>query len=115
MNIKIDNLMEEITRLRVDIMGLSEVRWTESGMKEFDDYTLIFSGGDKHPYGVRMMMTKRITRALLGYLPISDRVLIVKFQAKPFNVVCVQAYAPTGAHSDEDVEKFCDQSKKVKE
>ena len=75
-------------------MGLSELRWMESDMKEFDEYPLIFSGADGHQYGVGMTMTWRISRALLGYLPISNRVLVVKFQAKPFNVVCVQAHAP---------------------
>ena len=71
--------MEEMTRMKIDIMGLAEVRWSQFGMNEFDEYTLIFSGGDKDQYGVGMMMTRRTSRALLGYLPISDRVLVVKW------------------------------------
>ena len=75
----VNNLMAETDRMKIDVMGLSEVRWTESGMKEFDDFCLIFSGGDKHQHVVGIMLTKEVSRALLGYLPISDRVNVAKF------------------------------------
>ena len=44
---KVNNLMTEMERSKMDITGVSETRWTDSGMKEFDKFTLIFSKGQK--------------------------------------------------------------------
>ena len=111
---KVENLMIEMNRLKVDIMGLAEVRWTGSGLIKYEDYSMIFSGGEKHQLGVGIMMTKKIAGSLIGYTAISERVIVMKLQAKPFNVVCVQTYAPTQTHSDEDVESFYEDLKQAR-
>ena len=90
------------------VMSLSEVRWTGFGMMSEEDRVLVFSGGEKHVHGVGFMLTTRVARSLLGYLPVSDRVIMIKLQGKSLNVVCIQAYAPTSDHSDEELEKFYD-------
>ena len=51
----------------------------------------------------------------MGYSAISDRVVVIKLQAKPCNVVCVQIYAPTSSHSDAEVESFCEDLKNADE
>lgn len=42
---KLENVKVEITRFDVDILGVSELRW--SGNRDFwsDDYCVIYSGG----------------------------------------------------------------------
>ena len=40
----LDNCIREMEINRLDILGLSEVRWTETGRKDKDDYSLFFSG-----------------------------------------------------------------------
>ena len=42
----------------------------------------------------------------MGYWPISNRVIMVKLQGKPFNINILQTYAPTQDHNDEDIEQF---------
>jgi len=46
--------------------------------------------------------------SLLDYWPVivSDRVIVAKLQAKPFNVNIIQVYAPTSASSEEEMEHF---------
>ena len=39
--------MMEMERLHIDVLGLAEVRWTESGMIDKRNYVMIFSGGEK--------------------------------------------------------------------
>ena len=46
------------------------------------------------------MMTKKTSRPVMGYLAISDRTVVVKLQAKPFNIVVIPMYAPTSDHTD---------------
>ena len=50
---------------------------------------VIFSGKDEgsgYSHGVAVIVSKETSRALLGYSPISDRVLKVRFQGKPHNI-----------------------------
>ena len=74
---------------------------------------MVFSGGEKNQHGVGIMMTVRVYKALQGYLPISDRVIMAKFEGKPANIVIVQLYAPTNDHSDDEVEEFYADVKKA--
>ena len=88
------------------MLGLAEVRWTESGMTDKGKYVMVFSGGENNQHGVGIMMTKRVSKALQGYLPILDQVIMAKFEGKPANIVIVQLYAPTNDHSDDEIEEF---------
>ena len=105
---KIDNCIQEMERLRMDVVGLSEVRWTNSGMIDKGDHLMVYSGGQKHQNGVGILMTKKMASCLQGYIPVSDRVIVAKFQAKPMSILFIQVYAPTSSHSDDEVESFYD-------
>ena len=64
--------MMKMKRMQIDVLGLAEVRWTQSGMTDKRKYVMIFSGGEKNQHGVGIMITKKVSKALQGYLPISD-------------------------------------------
>ena len=102
---KLELLENEMERYRFDILGLAEMRWTASG--EMHDCKVIWSGNEqKHEAGVGFPLSKRAREALLGYKPVSDRVLVARFQARPFNMSVVQVYAPTSDGTDEQVKQF---------
>ncbi len=104
---KLENISQEATRLKVDIMGLAEVRWLDSGKLVSGDHTLIYSGGSKsHRNGVGIMLNRNTAKSIMGYNAISDRVLLVNLQCKPFNLSIIQVYAPTSSSSDEDIDDF---------
>jgi len=103
---KFDNLLMEMEELNVDIMGVSETRWTGSGKIVREKYTTIFSGGEAHEYGVAITLKNHLAQSMMGYWPVNNRIIMCKIQAKPFNLVILQAYAPTGTHDDEEVEEF---------
>ena len=54
-------------------------------------------------------MKNEVAKSLIGYWPISDRVGIVKLQAKPFNINMIQVYAPTQVYDDETIKEFYEQ------
>ena len=102
---KLDNVIQEMDRMRIDALGISEVRWTDSGSILKDSgHRLFYSGGENHQNGVGILVNKRMAAAVLTYLPMSDRIIMVKIQGKPFNINLVQVYMPTSTHDDEEVE-----------
>ena len=103
---KIDNVKKEMERMKVDILGLSEVRWTGDGKINEDNKIIVYSGGAKHEQEVGVMMTKQVGEAMMGSWPVSDRIIMVKIKAAPFNINLIQVYAPTSSHSDEEIEEF---------
>ena len=110
-----ENLQLEMAALDLDILGIAETRWTDDGRTTSEKYEMIYSGGDKHQYGVAIMMKKHIASCMVGYWPVSDRIIMAKIQGKPFNINIIQVYAPTTDHDDDEIEKFYDDLKQVME
>lgn len=103
---KLENCLMQMDDLKLDILGISEVRWTDNGKVNKEDHSIIYSGGRFHKNGVGIILRPKAHRALMGYWPISERVIMAKFKSKPFNLVILQVYAPTCDYSDEDVDLF---------
>ena len=51
-------------------------------------------------------MNNNIAKVLMGYWPISDRIVMIKLQGKQFNLKIIQLYAPTQDYNDDDIEAF---------
>ncbi|GFS21212.1 craniofacial development protein 2-like [Elysia marginata] len=86
---KFDNLLQEMKEMRVDILGISETRWTEEGMIDKKDYKMVYSGGSEHSHGVGIVMSDVVPKSLIGYWPVSDRIIMCKFKASPFDLTIV--------------------------
>ena len=76
------------------------------GKIQKEEHTIMYSGGDNHTRGVGIMINKNINKAVLGYWPVSDRIIMMKIQGKPFNIAIVQVYAPTSASTDDEIDEF---------
>ena len=53
---KLENIKKEARRLKLDILGVSQVRWTGSGSITSGDWTFYYSGGEKHEAGVGSLL-----------------------------------------------------------
>ena len=94
-------------RVKIDILGLAETRWRNSGTIQFGDYTFLYSGNEKRSErGVALLINKKNSKSLKGYWPISDRVLCARLKGHPTDTFIIQVYAPTPGSSDEEIEKF---------
>ncbi len=107
-------MKQEMKRMKIDILGMSEVRWTGVGVNSDEDLKFIYSGGDEHQRDVGMMMKKEVAKCVMGYWAVSDRILLVKFAVRPLNICVIQVYAPTGDHHDEEIEEFYEMLTQVK-
>ena len=54
------------------------------------------------------MVNKRVQNAVLGCSLKNNRMFSVRVQGKPFNIMVIQAYAPTSNTEDAEVEQFCE-------
>ena len=106
---KLDNLIQELNHMKINIMGIAETRWTVTGKIVKDDYNMIYSGGEDHKNEVGIILRNEVAKSLIGYWPTSDRVVMVKLQAKPFNINMIQVYAPTQDYDGETIEEFYEQ------
>ena len=94
-----------MARVNVDILGISELKWT--GMVEFnsDDHFIYYSRQDSlRRNGVAIMVNKRVRNAVLEGNLKNDRMISVHFQGKPFNIMVIQIYAPTSNAEEAEVE-----------
>ena len=103
---KLDNIKQEMKRMNLNILGLSEMRWKGAGCIKSDNYTILYSGGDQHQKGVGIILDSEASKALKGFWTISDRVIIVKLKSMPFDISIIQVYAPTADKDDTEVEEF---------
>lgn len=73
---KIETFEREMRNLGVGLLGICETRWT--GVGEFltdEGSTVIYSGGIQHEAGVGVILNKTLSRSLLGYRPINERII----------------------------------------
>ena len=87
-----DNVKQEMTRMRIHILGMCEIRWTGAGLVTSDEYTVIYSGGNKHEKGVGILLDEQRSKCLIGYWTTSDRIMLVKLKGKPFDISIIQVH-----------------------
>ena len=104
---KLEMVKQEMARVNVNILGISELKWT--GMGEFnsdDHYTYYCRQESIRRNEVAIMVNKRVRNAVLGCNLKNDRMISVRYQGKPFNITVIQVYAPTSNAEETEVEQF---------
>ena len=105
---KLHTICNEMERTKTPILGITEHRWAGQGhFKTSTGDTVIYSGKEKSGQsGVGFILAKKISTTLLGYNPINDRLIMIRLQTKNRNITLIQAYAPTTAAPDEEIDEF---------
>ena len=98
---------QEMARVNVDILAISELKWTGMGEFNSDDHCIYYCREESlRRNGVAIMVNKRVRNAVLGCNLRNDRMISVHFQGKPINITVIQAYAPTSNTEEAEVEWF---------
>ena len=104
---KLKVVKQEMARVNVNILGISELKWTGMGEFNSDDHYIYYCGQESlRRNGVAIMVNKRVHNAVLGCNLKNDRMIPICFQGKPFNITVIQAYAPTSNAEGAEVEQF---------
>ena len=96
-----------MARVNVDILGMSELKWTGMGELNSDDHYIYYCGQESlRRNGVAIMVSKRVQKAILGGNLKNDRMISVCLQGKPLNITVIKVYAPTSNAEEAEVEWF---------
>ena len=104
---KFEVVKQEMARVNVDILRISELKWTGTGEFNSEDHYIYYCGQESlRRNGVAIMVNKRVRNVVLGCNLKNDRMISVRLQGKPFNITVIQAYAPTSNTEEAEVERF---------
>ena len=93
---KLDVVKQEMTRVSINILGVSELKWTHMGEFNSDDHYIYYCGQESlRRNGASIIFNKIIQNAVPGCNLKNDRMISVHFQGKPFSITVVQVYALT--------------------
>ena len=106
---QIGSCQQEMARVNIGILGISELRWTGMGEFNSDDHYIYYCRQKSlRRDEVVIMVNKRVRNAVLGCNLKNNRMISVRFQGKPFNTTVIQVYAPTTNAKEAEVERFCE-------
>ena len=104
---KLEVVRQEMARVNIDILGISELKWTGMGEFNSDDHNIYYCDQESlRGNGVAIMVNKRVRNAVLGCNLKNDRMISVHFQGKQFNITVIQVYAPTSNAGEAEVDRF---------
>ena len=90
---KLEVVKQEMARVNIDILGISELKWTGMGEFNSDDHYIYYCGQEsRRRNGVTMIVNKRFRNTVFAYNLKNDRMISVHFQGKPFNIEVIQVY-----------------------
>ena len=98
---------EEMARVNIAILGISELKWAGLGEFNSDDHYIYYCGQESlRRNGVAIIVNKRFRNAVLECNLKNNRMISVHFQGKPFNITVIQVYACTSNAQEAEVELF---------
>ena len=104
---KLEVVKQDTGRVNIDILGISELKWTGMGEFNSDDHYIYYCGEESlRRNGVALTVNKRVWNAVLGGNLKNDRMISIHFQGKPFNITVIQVYAPISNAEEAEVERF---------
>ena len=109
---RMPQLIKEFDNYNLDILGVSEVRWTGTGKRRLaSGHTIVFSGrsDDQHSEGVALLLNRKTEKALLEWKRFGSRLLKARFHSKCTKLSVLVCYAPTEDANAEVKDAFYDQ------
>ena len=77
---KLEVVKQEITRVNIDILGITELRWTGMGEFNSDDHYIYYCGQESlRRNRVAITVNERVKSAVLGCNLKNDRMISVHF------------------------------------
>ena len=108
---KLEMIKQEMARVNVHILGISELKWTGMGEFNSDDHYIYYCGQESlRRNGVAILVNKIVRNAVFGCNLKDDRMISVHFQGKPFIITVIQVYAPITNAEEAEVEWFYEEN-----
>ena len=103
---KLKMVKQVMVRVKVDFLGISELKLTGMGEFNSDDPYIYFCGQESlRRNGVAIIVNKRVQSSTWMQSQKWQNDLVC-FQSKPFNTTVIQVYDPTSNAEEAEVEQF---------
>ena len=100
-------VVKQMARVNVDILGNSKLRWTEMGEFNSDNHYIYYCGQESlRRNGVAIMVNKRVRNAVLRCNLKNKRMISVCFQGKPLNIMVIQVYTTITNAEEAEIDLF---------
>ena len=102
---KLEVVKQEMVRVNIAILGISELKWIGIGEINSDEYYIYYCG--KNPLeknGVAIIVNERAWNAVLRCNLKNNRMISIHFQGKSSNITVIQVYTPTTNATKDEVE-----------
>ena len=106
---KRENIKRELSQNRLNILGLSKVRWKESRDLTSNGIRMICTAAKQGQCGVAILLDRETSMRVTKVVLQNDCLLLVKIQAEPADLVIIQVYMPTSTHEDSEMEEMYEQ------
>ena len=104
---KLEAVKQEMARVNIDILIISELKWTGMGEFNSDDHYIYYCGQETlRRNGEAIIVNRRVQNAVLGCNLKNDRMISVLFHGKPFNITVIQVYVPASNTEEPEFEWF---------
>ena len=104
---KLEVVKQVIARVNIDILGISELKWTGVGEFNSDDHYIYYCGQESlRENGIAIIGKQRVQNAVFGCNLKNDRMISVRFQDKPLNMTVIQIYGPNTDAKKDEVYRF---------
>ena len=91
----------------INILGISELKWTGMGEFNSDDHYIYHCGPESHRRnGVALIVNRRVQNPILGCSLKNERMISVHFQGKPLNITVIQVCVLTSHAKEAEVDWF---------
>ena len=91
-------ITNEMTRLNINILGIAEHWMLGQGRFTMQEGNVMLYAGKERGSrreGVGFILDKEATKSIIGYNPMSPRLITIRLKAHPINLTIIQVYAPT--------------------
>ena len=107
---KSNEVVETVSRRRVDLCCLQETRWKREGVKQIvgkdSRFKLFWSGNDKGTGGVGILLAEEWWENVFEVVRVSDRIILIRMTIGKTVFVFVCVYAPQANLSDFEKDSF---------
>ena len=104
---KLEVVKQERARVNVDILGISELKWTGMGEFNSDDHYIYYCEQESlRRKGIAIIVNKKVRDAVRGCNLKNDRMTSVHFQGKPFSITVIQVHTLTSNAEEAEAEQF---------